>query len=380
MAEICLEHVSRVFAGGVTAVRDVCLAVRDRETMVLVGPSGCGKTTILRMVAGLDRPTDGQISIDGRPVGGVAPERRNIAMMFQQGVLYPHLTVRDNLALALRGGGLFGFWKRKSRRREIDDRVRRIAQLLEVEHLLRRMPSDLSGGERQRVALGRALVRKPAAFLLDEPLVGLDAPSRERMRRELLRIRREEPTTTFYVTHDQAEATSLAERIALMNEGRIEQVGSADELYERPANRFAACFFGSPAMNVIEGELIAEGEAVALARGLWKWRVASEQVESIADRVGKRIVCGIRPENLAIRSADGPGLPCSILSVQSLGDRNVIQAKLASGELRENDELIVDAITADRSATTLGLATVDFDMTKAYWFDDATGENLRLKQ
>ncbi len=281
MAGVVLENVSRVYPGDVSAVKGIDLEVRDREFLVLVGPSGCGKTTTLRLIAGLEEVSLGKIVIDARLVNDVPPKDRDIAMVFQNYALYPHLTVYRNLAFGLElregVGGLGWLWQwalppgRKAtlrqRRRTIDQRVLEAARVLGIEELLQRYPRQLSGGERQRVALGRAMVRSPAVFLFDEPLSNLDAKLRVEMRRELKQLHRRLQTTMIYVTHDQVEALTLGDRIVVMNEGKIQQVGRPMEVYDWPANRFVAGFIGTPAMNFIGGELSDSNGGPALPPG-----------------------------------------------------------------------------------------------------------------
>jgi sn-glycerol 3-phosphate transport system ATP-binding protein len=244
MASIDISGVKKVYAGGVTAIHSLDLAIPDGELVVLVGPSGCGKSTLLRMIAGLEAITDGTISIDGAVVNGKEPAERDIAMVFQNYALYPHMTVRGNLEYGLKNRG--------TPRAEIDRRVGEAARILEIEPFLDRRPRQLSGGQRQRVAMGRAIVRQPKAFLFDEPLSNLDAKLRGQMRIEIKRLQRSLATTSVYVTHDQLEAMTLADRLVVMNGGRIEQVGAPLALYERPATLFVAGFIGSPPMNLIE--------------------------------------------------------------------------------------------------------------------------------
>ncbi len=254
MAQVTLENVHKVYPGGRAAVKAVSLAVADGEFLVLVGPSGCGKSTILRMIAGLEAVTEGVVRIGGRVVNDVAPKDRDIAMVFQSYALYPHMSVYDNVAFGLRLRGV--------KRAELDRRVRAAAAVLGIESLLDRRPGQLSGGQRQRVALGRALVREPAVFLLDEPLSNLDARMRLQMRVELGRLHRALRTTMVYVTHDQLEAMTLGDRIVVLNDGAVQQVGTPQQVYARPANRFVAGFIGSPAMNLVEGRLVAGGRFV----------------------------------------------------------------------------------------------------------------------
>src|ERR671929_61547 len=240
MASVTYEHVTKSF-DGTTAVNDFNLDIADGEFMVLVGPSGCGKSTALRMLAGLEKVTDGRILIGERVINNVAPQSRDIAMVFQSYALYPHMTVYDNLA--------FGLRNQKVPKKDIDRRVRRAAEILDLDPLIKRKPKQLSGGQRQRVALGRAIVREPAAFLMDEPLSNLDAKLRVQTRAEILRIQQNLGTTTVYVTHDQVEAMTMGDRIAVMRDGILQQVGPPPELYTRPVNVFVAAFIGSPAMN-----------------------------------------------------------------------------------------------------------------------------------
>ncbi len=255
MSRIVLEGITKRYQDGTTAVRSLDLSIADGELMVLVGPSGCGKTTALRMVAGLEEITEGTILVDGQPVNDMEPRDRDIAMVFQSYALYPHLTVRDNMAFSLK--------YRKTPKQEIRRRVEEAARILELDELLSRKPRQLSGGQRQRVAMGRAIVRQPRAFLMDEPLSNLDAKLRVQMRAEIAKLQRSLGVTTIYVTHDQTEAMTLGSRVAVLRHGVLQQVASPQELYRRPANLFVAGFIGSPAMNLVEATLErgAAGEA-----------------------------------------------------------------------------------------------------------------------
>ena len=247
MSRIVLEGITKRYQDGTTAVRSLDLSIADGELMVLVGPSGCGKTTALRMVAGLEEITEGTILVDGQPVNDMEPRDRDIAMVFQSYALYPHLTVRDNMAFSLK--------YRKTPKQEIRRRVEEAARILELDELLSRKPRQLSGGQRQRVAMGRAIVRQPRAFLMDEPLSNLDAKLRVQMRAEIAKLQRSLGVTTIYVTHDQTEAMTLGSRVAVLRHGVLQQVASPQELYRRPANLFVAGFIGSPAMNLVEATL-----------------------------------------------------------------------------------------------------------------------------
>ena len=247
LAEIEFRDVTRSYPGGVTALKGLNLTVADGEFLILVGPSGCGKSTALRLLAGLDKPSSGEIRIGGTVVNDLGPGQRDIAMVFQNYALYPHMTVYRNLA--------YGLKQRKTPRAEIDRRVRETAELLEIGGLLDRKPGQLSGGQRQRVAMGRALVREPQAFLLDEPLSNLDAKLRNQVRGDLKRLHREVPVTSLYVTHDQVEAMTLGDRLCVMAGGEVQQIGTTDEVYNHPANTFVAAFMGSPPMNLMPGEV-----------------------------------------------------------------------------------------------------------------------------
>jgi multiple sugar transport system ATP-binding protein len=294
VAGVRLDRVSKVFDGGRPAVDDVSFEVRDGEFLVLVGPSGCGKSTLLRIIAGLETATSGTVSIGGREVNGVEPKDRNIAMVFQSYALFPHLTVAQNMA--------FGLRVRKVPAAQIEQRVRAAACTLELEALLDRLPRALSGGQRQRVALGRALVREPAVFLLDEPLSNLDARLRQSTRVELARLHRRLGTTMIYVTHDQIEAMTLGQRIVVFDRGRVQQIDAPLRLYEQPANRFVAGFLGSPAMNFLPGRL--DGDGARLDVGGQIVQLVGADVPPAAG--GRDVVLGVRPEHLLLADAGAP--------------------------------------------------------------------------
>jgi multiple sugar transport system ATP-binding protein len=285
MADITLEHVSKKFPDGYEAVRDMNLDIKDGEFMILVGPSGCGKSTALRMIAGLEDITDGQLKIGGDVVNDRSPKDRDIAMVFQNYALYPHMSVRDNMGFALRLRG--------DDKEEIDRKVTEAARVLDLEAHLDRKPSQLSGGQRQRVAMGRAIVRDPAAFLMDEPLSNLDAKLRVQMRTEVARLQQRLGTTTIYVTHDQTEALTLGDRVAVMRSGVLQQVGRPMELYNEPVNLFVAGFIGSPAMNFMPAKV--EGDTVKLPFG--DIRLPSEMHERISSAKGRQLIAGIRPQH-----------------------------------------------------------------------------------
>jgi multiple sugar transport system ATP-binding protein len=295
MAKVLLKDLNKSYDGGVRAVKNVNLEINDHEFVVLVGPSGCGKTTTLRMVAGLEDITSGEISIDGKVVNNLPPMDRDIAMVFQNYALYPHMSVYQNMA--------FGLRMRKFEKPEIDRRVKQAAEVLGIEPLLERRPRQLSGGQRQRVALGRAIVRNPRVFLFDEPLSNLDAALRVQMRVELKRLHDRLETTAIYVTHDQVEAMTLGDRVVVMKDGLVQQVGAPLELYDRPANRFVAGFIGSPAMNFITTSLASSGGGLwAEAQGM-RIRVPPEKQQTLERYTGQRVLIGVRPE--ALRVANG---------------------------------------------------------------------------
>ena len=294
MAEIVLDHVSKVYGGeGPSAVSDLNLDIKDGEFIVLVGPSGCGKTTALRMVAGLESITDGTISIDDRVVNTVPPKERDIAMVFQNYALYPHMTVYDNMA--------FGLKLRKLAKEEIDRRVREAARILGLEEFLDRKPKALSGGQRQRVAMGRAIVREPKAFLMDEPLSNLDAKLRVQMRSEIARIQHDLNVTTLYVTHDQVEAMTMGDRVAVIRKGVLQQVDSPQFLYDHPENLFVAGFIGSPAMNMVEADLARENGSWVVEFGGFRLAIPEEVFAArpeLRAYEGKPVIVGIRPEDM----------------------------------------------------------------------------------
>jgi multiple sugar transport system ATP-binding protein len=291
MAGVTYDHVTKKF-GDTIAVNDFLLEIADSEFMVFVGPSGCGKSTALRMLAGLERVSDGRVLIGDRVVNNVAPQSRDIAMVFQSYALYPHMTVYDNLA--------FGLRNHKVPKREIDERVRRAADILDLGPLIKRKPKQLSGGQRQRVALGRAIVRQPAVFLMDEPLSNLDAKLRVQTRAEILKLQEGLGTTTIYVTHDQVEAMTMGDRIAVMNLGVLQQVGSPEELYTDPRNTFVAGFIGSPAMNLVPAPLIDAG--------------------------GSDRIAGFRPEHIDVANGrpDGYSFDATVEVVEYLGDEKLV--------------------------------------------------------
>jgi multiple sugar transport system ATP-binding protein len=293
VAEIAFDAVTKVYDDGTQAVEDLDLEIQDGEFMVLVGPSGCGKTTALRMLAGLEEISDGEIRIGDRVVNDLTPKERDIAMVFQNYALYPHMTVEQNLA--------FGLNLRKLPKKEVSERVQRAAKILEIQDFLKRKPRALSGGQRQRVAMGRAIVRRPQAFLMDEPLSNLDAKLRVQTRAEIARLQNDLGTTTIYVTHDQVEAMTMGDRVAVMRKGELQQVASPQDLYDRPVNLFVGGFIGSPAMNMLEASLVKSNGGLAVEAGGQRLVIDQELLSAqpaLRSYEGKKVVLGIRPEDL----------------------------------------------------------------------------------
>jgi multiple sugar transport system ATP-binding protein len=373
VAEIVLDGVTKTFSGGVVAVDDISLEIASGEFLVLVGPSGCGKSTLLRMIAGLEEVTGGSILIDARNVTELPPRSRDIAMVFQNYALYPHMTVRQNLG--------YGLKVRKTAKSDITQRVEQVADLLGLEKLLDRRPAALSGGQRQRVAMGRAIVREPKAFLMDEPLSNLDAKLRVSMRAQLAALHNRLGTTTIYVTHDQVEAMTLGHRVAVMRDGRILQVDTPQTLYASPTNLFVAAFIGSPAMNLVEAD-VADG---TVSFGGYRIPLSRSDVEG-------RLIVGIRPETFEDAALSDPSLPqidVEVAVVEDLGaEAHVIfgvdSPPVDVSEVREaagDDEALlpsdrasftarVDAQTSARVGQPLRLTV---DPARLHFFDPATG-------
>jgi ABC-type sugar transport system ATPase subunit len=331
MARVALNHVTKEFHGGTRALDDLSLEIPDGEFLILVGPSGCGKTTALRLIAGLEKATSGTITIGETTVNGVSPRDRDIAMVFQNYALYPHMTVYRNLG--------FGLRERRTPRREVDRRVREISAVLGLDDLLKRRPAQLSGGQRQRVAMGRALVREPKVFLLDEPLSNLDAKLRVQMRAELKRLHAKLGITTIYVTHDQIEAMTLADRIVVMSAGQALQIGTPQEVFSRPANLFVAGFIGSPAMNLLRGRASARGSAGT--------EITAGDLRFTRPGVPDGdVIVGIRPECLAAAPAEAAGLPppaqptldLEVDLVEPLGEQALVHGTVAGTAARSGAE------------------------------------------
>ena len=347
MAEIALEQVSKVYPDGTPAVDSLDLEIGDGEFVVLVGPSGCGKTSALRMVAGLEELTAGTIRIGGRVVNDLLPKERDIAMVFQNYALYPHMTVYDNMA--------FGLRHRRVPKEEIEQRVTDAARTLGLEENLQRKPRTLSGGQRQRVAMGRAIVREPQAFLMDEPLSNLDAKLRVEMRAEILRLQRDLSVTTIYVTHDQTEAMTMGDRVAVMRKGVLQQADAPQRLYERPANLFVAEFIGSPAMNLVDATVEREGDALVARFGPNRLRFGPKLLADrpgLRARAGETLIMGLRPEDLEdasiVEGRDG-----NVLSVvpdirENMGSEVYVHFSLGVPPVRRSE--VEEAISPEDAA------------------------------
>ncbi|CAM4472014.1 ABC transporter ATP-binding protein [Paenibacillus tarimensis] len=370
MAGVRLEHVYKKYPGSDNAsVKDVNLDIKDKEFLVLVGPSGCGKSTTLRMIAGLEEISEGKLFIGDRLVNDVAPKDRDIAMVFQSYALYPHMNVYQNMA--------FGLKLRKFKKADIDKRVREAAKILDIEHLLDRKPKALSGGQRQRVALGRAIVREPQVFLMDEPLSNLDAKLRGQMRAEISKLAKRLETTVIYVTHDQIEAMTMGDRIVVMKDGIIQQAASPDVLYNHPVNIFVAGFIGSPSMNFIKGTLTEQGGAVHFKTTGIDIALTEGRAKIVREKgyVGKEVVVGVRPEDLHDEPVFLEASPGSIVTalaevVENLGhEKNIYLNGIG------NDTVIarVDGRSDIKEGSNIKLA---IDMNKIHMFDTQTELNI----
>jgi multiple sugar transport system ATP-binding protein len=351
---ITLQHLNKEF-GSSRVVDDLSLEINDGEFVVLLGPSGCGKTTTLRMIAGLEQATSGDILIDAERVNSLPPQRRDVAMVFQSYALYPHMTVADNIGYPLR--------VRKIDRTQISQQVQKTAAMLELTALLNRRPRELSGGERQRVALARAIVRHPRAFLMDEPLSNLDAKLRLQMRAELKHLQQQLKTTTVYVTHDQAEAMTLGHRVAVMNQGRLQQFDTPLTIYNHPASRFVAGFVGSPTMNFLAGEIDVTGRRFVTPQVALP--LNESQLERFARRDPKQVTLGIRPEHISVTLKETTGWqPASVYVTELMGSETFVILQIDKTRL-------VARAPGEFRAESGERAWLAFDMTKAHWFDHA---------
>lgn len=392
MAQLVLRDLTKIFGGTSTAVDRLSLSIADGEFVVLVGPSGCGKSTVLRLIAGLEEPTSGEIEIDGAPVDDLPPKARDVAMVFQSYALYPHMSVAENMGFSLK--------IRHVARADAGAQVAATADVLGLTPLLGRRPVALSGGQRQRVAMGRALVRRPRILLMDEPLSNLDAKLRVAMRGELTRLHQRYHTTTVYVTHDQVEAMTLGDRIAVLDQGRLQQVGTPEELYTAPCNVFVAGFIGSPAMNLARGQLVAADadhpapdgagapdQALCLRAGQWRWPLpasASRERPALAGYLGREIIFGLRPGAFALGEPGGSGaaqFSVEALTVESLGDeKNVLfpppfPAGTSAAARAGADALELWTARVDPRAMVVSGQRIclTVDLRAAYFFDPETG-------
>jgi multiple sugar transport system ATP-binding protein len=360
MAQVEFRGVWKIYPGDVVAVRDASFTVEHGELMVVVGPSGCGKSTTLRMVAGLEEVTRGEIAIDGRVVNDVAPKDRDIAMVFQNYALYPHMTVYDNMA--------FGLKMRKFPKAEIDRRVRDAAGVLGLTEHLGRKPKALSGGQRQRVAVGRAIVRNPKVFLFDEPLSNLDARLRVQMRAEISRLHQELGATMLYVTHDQVEAMTMGTRITIMRDGDIQQIAGPLTLYREPKNRFVAEFIGSPAMNVFEGSLRSDAGGAVFDAGTFSVPLGPRPGTAAFPR---KLSLGVRPENLALAEDGGTGVLDAVIElVEPLGSEIYLHGRAGSAR-------VVVRVGADRPVRVGDRVRLAMDLDRIHFFDGESGAALR---
>jgi multiple sugar transport system ATP-binding protein len=361
MARIAFKSVTKRYAGDVIAVKALDLEIKDKEFLVLLGPSGCGKSTTLNMIAGLEDVSEGELWFDRQIVNALPPHKRDVAMVFQSYALYPHKTVYENIA--------FGLRMRRVDRAEIDRRVRDAAAKLEIAQLLQRRPSQLSGGQRQRVALGRAMVRQPAVFLMDEPLSNLDAALRISMRAEIKHLHTAMQTTFVYVTHDQAEALTLADRIVVMKDGVIQQVGTPDDVYERPRNMFVAAFLGNPAINFLEGTIESGTGAPLFRRGALAIALPSKFPPRLSQRADNEVVLGLRPEDICAPSDATPSLAGTVDSVLPVGSDRFLGLKVEGSDVFVRVDK--EARHQEGAAIRLGLVAE-----RLHLFDKATGLSL----
>jgi ABC transporter related len=367
MAEVRLKKVEKQYPNGFKAVHGIDLDIKDGEFMVFVGPSGCAKSTTLRMIAGLEDITGGEVYIGDRLVNDVPPKDRGISMVFQNYALYPHMTVYENMS--------FGLKLKKTPKDEIDRRVREAAEKLEITELLDRKPKEMSGGQRQRVALGRAIVRNPDVFLFDEPLSNLDAKLRVSMRLRITQLHKELKTTMIYVTHDQVEAMTMGDRITVMRSGRIMQVDTPLNLYHYPANKFVAGFIGSPTMNLVDGELKEENGKIYFSLDGTLIEILGEKANKLKSHIGKKVTFGIRPESITVaEKEDSISKKGKVSVVEQMGNEEYIYFSLGNYQLtcRMNVEGIDDLSNQKVEKV------FRFDTTKAHIFDIETEENISL--
>ncbi len=361
MAQVTLKDVTKIYDDDVLAVEQVDFQIPDESFTVLVGPSGCGKSTILRMIAGLEEITEGDIYIDDQRINDIPPKDRDIAMVFQNYALYPHMTVYKNMA--------FGLKLRKYPKKEIDQRVNEAAEILSISHLLNRKPKHLSGGERQRVAVGRAIVRHPKVFLFDEPLSNLDAKLRVQMRMEISRLHNRLNATIVYVTHDQVEAMTMGDQIVVLNEGEIQQIADPGTLYHKPANRFVGGFIGTPPMNFIETHIANNGGAATLRFENFEVELDARLQSALNGISGDAVTLGIRPEDIHIGVNEGNSVETQVELVEPLGNHALLYLRTDKNSFVAQSDLI----DVPQHNTPL---TVSFNMDKAHLFHPETGDSL----
>ncbi|KMT21018.1 ABC transporter ATP-binding protein [Clostridium cylindrosporum] len=368
MSNLTLKGISKVYQGGVRAVSDFNLEINDEEFIIFVGPSGCGKSTVLRMIAGLEEITEGELYIDDKIVNNVEPKDRDIAMVFQNYALYPHMSVYENMA--------FGLKIRGNKKKEIEVRVKEVANILGIEGLLDRKPKALSGGQRQRVALGRAIVRNPKVFLMDEPLSNLDAKLRVQTRAEIVKLHKKLGTTFIYVTHDQTEAMTMGDKIVVMKDGIIQQFASPQELYESPINTFVAGFMGSPQMNFIDVNVIEIENMLILQKNQLKIELTPEVSKVLKEKgyVGKRIIIGIRPEDVIVSNENSLStLTGTIDAIDNMGSEKYIYFKVESDN--------ITAKVGQESNIKLGDSLkIYFNTSKIHYFDNENEERIKIIQ
>ena len=361
MAHLTLKDVTKIYDGDVLAVEQADFQIPDESFTVLVGPSGCGKSTLLRMIAGLEEITEGDIYIDDERINDTPPKDRDIAMVFQNYALYPHMTVYKNMA--------FGLKLRKYPKAEIDERVKEAAEILSISHLLNRKPKHLSGGERQRVAVGRAIVRHPKVFLFDEPLSNLDAKLRVQMRMEISRLHDRLNATIVYVTHDQVEAMTMGDQIVVLNEGKIQQIADPGTLYHQPANQFVGGFIGTPPMNFIETDIVTNGGAPMLSFETFKVELNDHLQSALGKLSGDSVTLGIRPEDIHIGENGNNQVGTQVELVEPLGNHALLYLRTEKSSFVAQSDLI------DMPQHN-ALVTVNFNMDKAHLFHPETGESL----
>jgi multiple sugar transport system ATP-binding protein len=366
MAHVQLKDLNKLYSGGIVAVKDINLEIQDKEFIVLVGPSGCGKSSTLRMIAGLEDITSGEIRIDNKTINDVHPKDRDIAMVFQNYALYPHMSVYKNMA--------FGLMLRKFPKAEIERRVLDAAEILGIQSLLDRKPAALSGGQRQRVAVGRAIVRKPKAFLFDEPLSNLDAKLRVQMRTEISKLHNRLQSTMIYVTHDQVEAMTMGDRIVVMKDGQIQQVNNPIQIYTQPSNKFVAGFIGSPPMNFIDGTLIKRDGGLYFKEDQFQVKVAESMYSNLSTYIDKKITLGIRPENIYDKLFLGDASPentvkATVEVVEPMGAELFLYLK--KGKLS-----FVARVDVHQKAEVNQDIEIVLDMSKAHFFDPSTEKTI----